>query len=74
LTASTGVTGSREIVYTTETMNLASATPETDFEIGYTALIGDGAFFQANAIYQFDLDGISGADAIAGLATFKAIW
>lgn len=72
--ASTGVTESREIVYTTEALDLASATPQTDFEIGYFASIGAATLFQVNAIYQQDLDGVSGRTAIAGLATLKTVW
>ncbi len=74
ITASTGVTKAREIIYTSETINLASATPETDFEFGYTAPLGEGTFFQANAIYQFDLAGVKGSEAVAGLATLKSVW
>jgi hypothetical protein len=72
--ASTGVTRGREIVYTTETINLASATPETDLEFGYTAALGPVTFLQVNAIYQMDLGGVAGEDAIAGLATVTTQW
>ena len=72
--ASTGVTRDREIVYTTETINLASATPETDLEVGYTAALGAVTFLQVNAIYQMDLGGVQGEDAIAGLATVTTQW
>ncbi len=72
--ASTGVTKAREIVYSTETIDLASATPETDLEIGYTAQLWSGVSFQANAIYQLDLGGMARSEAIAGLATVKTVW
>jgi subtilisin family serine protease len=72
--ASTGVTRGREIVYTTETINLASATPETDLEFGYTAALGPVTFLQVNAIYQMDLGGVQGEEAIAGLATVSTQW
>jgi len=72
--ASTGVTRGREIVYTTETINLASATPETDLEFGYTAALGPVTFLQINAIYQMDLGGVQGEEAIAGLATVSTQW
>lgn len=74
LTASTGVTAARDIIYSTETINLASATPETDFEIGYTAALGEATFLQANAIYQLDLGGVGGDSAIAGIATLSTVW
>jgi hypothetical protein len=72
--ASTGVTRGREIVYATETINLASATPETDLEFGYTAALGRVTFLQVNAIYQMDLGGVAGEEAIAGLATVTTQW
>jgi hypothetical protein len=72
--ASTGVTRGREIVYTTETINLASATPETDLEFGYTAALGPMTVLQINAIYQMDLGGVQGEEAIAGLATVSTHW
>ncbi|MCE9520885.1 MAG: S8 family serine peptidase [Alphaproteobacteria bacterium] len=74
LVASTGVTKSREIIYTSETIDFASATPETDFELGYTARLAPGVLFQANAIYQLNLSGLADSEAIAGFATVKTIW
>lgn len=74
MTASTGVTEEREIIYTTEVQNLASATPETDYELGYTAKLGDALTFQAAAIYQQNAGGIEGEDAIAAVATLKGSW
>lgn len=74
LTASTGVTADRRIVYTTETIGLASATPETDLEIGYTAPLGAATFLQANAVYQIDAGGVAGDSAFAGIATLSTVW
>jgi len=74
ITASTGVTEEREIIYTTEVVNLASATPETDYEIGYTAKLGDGLSLQANALYQQDLGGEAGKDGVAAYLTLTAQW
>lgn len=74
MTASTGVTQGREILYTTETINLASRAPETDVELGYTAALGPVTFLQVNAIYQMDVAGVAGEDAIAGLATVTTQW
>ena len=72
--ASTGVTKAREVIYSSETINLASATPETDLEFGYTAQLSGSTSLQANAIYQLDLGGLAGSEAIAGLATVKTVW
>lgn len=74
LTASTGVTKARGIVYSTETINLASSTPETDLEFGYTTALGAATVLQINAIYQLDLAGMGGEDAVAGLATVRTAW
>lgn len=74
LTAATSVGAGREIVYATETILLASATPETDFEFGYTAALGTQTFLQFNAIYQLDLGGVAGDEAVAGLATVRTAW
>ena len=74
ITASTGVTETREIIYTTGFESLASATPETDFELGYTANLGDGLTLQASAMYQQDAGGIKGDNAVAAFATLKGTW
>lgn len=74
ITASTGVTEAREILYSTEVESLASATPETDFELGYTAKLDDGLTLQASAIYQQDAGGIAGDNAVAAFATLKGTW
>ncbi len=72
--ASTGVTEDREIVYSTEVLNLASSTPETDYEIGYTAKLDDGVTLQTNVIFQQNAGGEAGVNAVAGLVTLKATW
>lgn len=72
--ASTGVTEEREILYSTEVVNLASSTPETDFEVGYTAKLDEGLTLQANAMYQQDVGGEAGTSAVAGFVTLKAAW
>ena len=72
--ASTGVTEEREILYSTEVVNLASSTPETDFEVGYTAKLGEGLTLQANAMYQQDVGGEAGSSAVAGFVTLRAAW
>lgn len=72
--ASTGVTGAREIIYTQETVPLASATPETDYEIGYTTMLSADTSLQANFIYQQNVGGLSDEHAVAGLMTLKTRW
>lgn len=74
LTAATSVGAKRDIAYTSETILLASDTPETDIEFGYTAALGSATFLQLNAIYQIDLGGAAGDDAVAGLATLRTAW
>lgn len=74
ITASTGVTEDREIIYTTGFESLATTTPETDFELGYTASLGDGLSLQASAMYQQDAGGVKGENGIAAFATLKAQW
>lgn len=74
ITASTGVTEDREILYTTEVINLASTTPETDYELGYTAQIGEQTSLQASALYQQDVGGQAGESAVAGFVTLTTKW
>lgn len=74
ITASTGVTEEREILYSTEVVDLASSTPETDYEVGYTARLDDGLTLQTNAMYQQDVGGEAGKDAVAAYVTLKAEW
>jgi len=74
ITASTGVTEAREIIYLTEVLNLASSTPETNYEVGYTTSVGQGMTLQASAMYQQDVGGEAGVSAVAGAVTFMAKW
>lgn len=74
ITASTGVNEVREIIYSTEALNLASSTPETDYEVGYTTSLGGGMTLQANAMYQQHVGGEAGENAIAGTVTFTTQW
>ncbi len=74
ITASTDVTETREILYSTEVASLASKTPETDYEVGYTTKLGEGLSFQASAVYQQDAGGIQGESAVAAFATLKGTW
>lgn len=72
--ASTGVTADREIIYTQETVSLASSTPETDYELGYTTKLSADTSLQANFIYQQNVGGEASEDAVAGLVTLKTRW
>ena len=72
--ASTGVTAEREILYSSEVINLASSTPETDYEVGYTARLDDNLTLQASAMYQQNAGGEAGEDAVAGFVTLKGTW
>jgi hypothetical protein len=74
VTASTGVTEAREIIYTSEVLNLASPTPETDIEIGYSARIGEALTLQTSAMYQQNAGGVQGEDALAAFVTLKGAW
>ncbi|MFM9864853.1 MAG: S8 family serine peptidase [Micropepsaceae bacterium] len=74
VTASTGVSEAREIVYTTEIVSLASVVPETDYELGYTAKLGDVTALQVSAIYQQDAGGQAGADAVAAFVSVTTTW
>ncbi len=74
ITASTGVTEEREILYSTEAVNLASSTPETDYEVGYTAKLDEKLTLQTNAMYQQDVGGEAGKGAVAAYMTLKAQW
>lgn len=74
LRASTGVTEGRDILYTEELLALASGTPETDYEIGYTRMLSLDTAVQANFIYQQNAGGQAGVDGIAGLVTLRTRW
>jgi hypothetical protein len=74
LLVSTGVTDTRGIVYSQETVSLASATPETDYELGYTTLLSPDTMLGANLIFQQNAGGEAGANAVAGLVTVKTRW
>jgi hypothetical protein len=74
LQASSGVTDGREIIYAQETVQLASATPETNFELGYTTLLSLDTMLMANLIYQQHAGGVADENAIAGLVTLTTRW
>ena len=69
LTAATGVDTSGDLIVSHEHVSLASATPETDLEAGYTASYFDGRMsLQANAAYQMNVNGRNGADGVTVLS------
>jgi hypothetical protein len=74
MTLSTGVTDAREIIYSTERVALASGTPETDYEIGYTTKLDDGLTLEANTLYQQDVGGEAGRNGVAAFTTLRARW
>ncbi len=74
MTLSTGVTDARAIIYSTERVDLASSTPETDYEFGYTTKLANALTLQANALYQQDVAGEAGQNGAAAFATIKATW
>ena len=74
LMLSTGVTDTREIIYSTERVALASGTPETDYEVGYTTKLDDGLTLEANTLYQQDVGGEAGRNGVAAFATLRARW
>ena len=72
--ASSGVTDDRGIVYAQEIVSLASTTPETDYELGYTTLLSADTMLQASLIYQQNAGGEAGVDALAGVVTLTKRW
>jgi hypothetical protein len=72
--ASSGVTDDRGIVYAQEVVSLASTTPETDYELGYTTLLSADTMLQASLIYQQNAGGEAGVDALAGVVTYTQRW
>jgi hypothetical protein len=68
------VTDDRGIVYAQEIVSLASTTPETDYELGYTTLLSADTMLQASLIYQQNAGGEAGVDALAGVVTLTKRW
>jgi subtilisin family serine protease len=72
LTAATSIDKNRNLTFSHETLSLASATPETDVELGYVTTFLDGALaLQANAGYQMNVNGQSGSNSLAVLSRAK---
>jgi subtilisin family serine protease len=73
ITAADGVdstTGDLKIGH--EYVPLASATPETDLEVGYVTTFMDGALaLQANAGYQMNVSGLGGTNAVSVISRAK---
>ena len=71
LTLATGVDADRRLIYGHEVLDLAGPAP-TNFEMGYTARLLDGAAsFSLSAAYQTDAGGVADADAVAGALRFS---
>lgn len=71
ITASTGVTDTRQIVYTRERISLASEAPETQFEAGYAAQLSDATRIGVSAIYQDNADGIEGRSSVGAVLRLR---
>ncbi|HEV2561681.1 MAG TPA: S8 family peptidase [Rhizomicrobium sp.] len=72
LTAADGVDADGNLTIGNEHVSLASPTPETDLELGYVTTFLDGALaLQANAGYQMNVQGKSGAQAVSVLSRAK---
>ena len=53
-------------------VSMASATPETDLELGYVTTFMDGALaLQANAGYQMNVAGLGGSNAVSVISRAK---
>jgi hypothetical protein len=74
IAASTGVSADREIIYGSESLELASPNPQTDLEVSYALTLGDMTSLKFNTLAQADLDGIDGRNALAGIATLQTRW
>jgi hypothetical protein len=68
---STGVTSARDIIYTEETLNLATSTPETQIEAGYSTRLDERSHLSVSAIYQQNVDGESGRDSVGAVVRFR---
>lgn len=71
VSASTGVTEARQIVYTRERIDLASSAPETQFEAGYAAPLSDTTRVSISALYQGNADGIEGKSSIGAVMRLR---
>lgn len=66
LTIATDVNGDRTLVYGTEAINFGWDALQTDYELGYSATLMDGAVgFELNAAYQQNIGGFAGEDGVA---------
>jgi hypothetical protein len=72
ITASTGVTEAREIVYIRERVDLSASAPETQIEAGYSAAFGETTRISVSALYQDNADAIEGKTSIGAIVRFRA--
>ena len=61
--ASTGVSAGGQIVYAEERLKLASETPETQYEVGYSTRLSEQTTMGVSALYQQNVDGVAGEHA-----------
>jgi hypothetical protein len=72
LQAADGVDANGNLTIGNEHLSLASATPETDFELGYVTTFMNGLVsLQANAGYQSNVAGQSGLNGVTVLSRAK---
>lgn len=72
IAAATSIDADRNLVIGRERVSLASATPETDLELGYVTTFFDGAVaLQANAGYQMNVAGEQGRNGVTVLSRAK---
>jgi hypothetical protein len=71
VSASTGVTETREIVYSHERIDLAASAPETQIELGYATSLGDAARIGLSALYQDNADGIAGKSSTGAIIRLR---
>lgn len=71
LRGAVAVTEAREIVYGSETLNLASGAPETQVELGYTTPVAEHETIGISALYQENAGGEAGRDAVGLVANWR---
>ncbi len=71
LTIATDINGDRTLVYGTEAINFGWDALQTDYELGYSAMLFDGAVgFELNAAYQQNVGGFEGDNGVAVATRF----
>jgi hypothetical protein len=71
VSASTGVSDAREILYTQERIDLSAKTSETQIEAGYAAALGDASHIGVSALYQDNVDGVAGKTSLGAIIRLR---